>query len=316
MEQKKLSMEDLSKLTALQVPEDERVRSRFISLYNTIHKNGQGELFYEKEKYNIIKIIAGNANLKACTAFSVYGCFLDVAAMGLSLDDTGRPMLYILFRNYKEKDSDGKEHWRRAAYLEVSPYGELALRIAAGQLKYCDNVRVVYEGDIFRPIENERGENIVVYEKKIPQKSTKIIGSFVRLIRPDGSHDFFYMTEEDIKRLQSYSDKKNRKNDDPEGADKSNALYTSYHGQIDPGFLEAKTLKHAFGTFPKIPLGQFSQLQVAEKEVQLVDYGLEENVTAKQVPDPQPFTLDDPSPNGLGSAGAPVTITDNDEDTF
>ncbi len=158
----------------------------------------------------------------------------------------------------------------KRAILEISPYGELALRIQAGQIAYADRPIVVFEGDKFQPLVNDQGNKIVSYSAAIPRASKKIIGSFIKLIRPNGSFDFFWMLPEDIERLAGYSKKKNRNT----GA---NSLYTSNDGQIDTGFLEAKTIRHAFKTFPKLKLGQFSQLQ-QEDTVQAVDYGLNEEV--------------------------------------
>jgi hypothetical protein len=292
----KLTLEDLKKMTALHVPEDERVKNRFVSIYNTIQKSRDGEYFYEKEKFNLLRVVSQSEDLRKCTAFSVYGVFIDIAAMGLSLDQTGTKLLYVLSYNQKiGVDQDGKDIWEKRAMIEISPYGELALRIQSGQLKYADSPVIVYEGDTFQPLINDSGQKIVRYQALIPRKEgKKIIGSFIRLVRPDGSVDFFHMLEGDIDRLKGYSKRKNR----DKGA---NALYNSNDGQIDSGFLEAKTIKHAFDTFPSLRLGQFSKLQVTEDKIQPTDYGLADTpVTDKQVP---AETFDekgpDPEPEGV-----------------
>ena len=275
----KLSLTDLQQLTALQVPEDDRVRSRIIETYNNLHGSKEGEYFYNKEKFNLLRIISASEDLKKCTGFSVYGVFLDVAAMGLTLDQSGQKLLYVLFYNQKTgRDQNGQDVWEKRAVLEVSPYGELALRIQAGQILHADRPVVCFEGDQFQPMINDQGQKIVKYVAKIPRASKKVIGSFIRLTRPDGTFDFFHMLQEDIDRLASYSAKKNRSS----GA---NTLYTSNDGQIDTGFLEAKTIKHAFKTFPRIRLGQFSQLQKDDEPVQAVDYGLSDTkISERQTP--------------------------------
>jgi len=165
----KLTMTDLQKMTALQVPEDERVKARFINIYNLLQKSDEGEHFYEKEKFNFLRVISSSDLLRKATAFSVYGCFIDIAAMGLSLDQTGQPMMYILPYNQKVgKDANGNDIWEKRAMIEVSPYGELALRIQHGQIRYADRPVVVYEGDIFKPMVNDNGQKIVKYEASIP----------------------------------------------------------------------------------------------------------------------------------------------------
>lgn len=75
----------------------------------------------------------------------------------------------------------------------------------------------------------------------MPRKSNKVIGGFLRIVRTDGTVDWHWMMEGDIKRLEAYSFKNNQKWDpqtrQKEG--KANALYTSSEGGIDPGFLKA-----------------------------------------------------------------------------
>ncbi len=261
----KLSIKELNTLKPLDVVDDPRVRERFVSLYNKIHNTETGEMFYEREKYNFQRIIQNSADLKQCTSFSIYGVLLDIASYGLSLDQASQPLMYVLFYNCQV----GK-NWEKRAIIEISPYGELALRIQAGQISYADRPVVAFEGDKFQPLVNDMGNKIVLYKAAVPRVSKTIIGSFIKLVRPNGSFDFFWMLPEDVERLSRYSEKKNKKT----GA---NALYTSNGGQIDTGFLEAKTIKHAFKTFPKLKLGQFSQLQ-QEDTVQAMDYGLNEEV--------------------------------------
>jgi hypothetical protein len=288
-------------MTPLQIPEDERVKNRFVSIYNIIQKSRDGEYFYEKEKFNLLRVIAGNEDLRKCTAFSVYGVFIDIAAMGLSLDQTGQKLLYVLSYNQKiGTDKEKKDIWEKRAMIEISPYGELTLRIQAGQLKYADSPVIVYEGDTFQPLINDSGQKIVKYSAKIPrQAGAKIIGSFIRLIRPDGSVDFFHMLEGDIDRLKGYSSRKNKGT--------ANALYGGDGGQIDSGFLEAKTIKHSFDTFPSLRLGQFSRLQKNEEGIQAVDYGLDEKVY-KQTP---PETFDE-----APEQEQPAVIVQDDQGVF
>jgi hypothetical protein len=285
-----LSIDDLNKMKPAQVIENENVRERFISLYNKIHDREDGEVFYEKEKYNLVRIISANNRLANCTGFSTYGVFLDIASMGISTEQSSSPMLYILSRGKKKQDGS----WDNLMYVDVSPYGELSLRIQAGQIKYADRPIVVYEGDIFE-IYVEKGQKLVDYRASIPRKSNKIIGCFVGLTRPDGSKDFHWMLPEDIARLQGYSHRQNNRGNSG-GDDKSNDLYHSNNGQIDTGFFESKTLKHAFKAFPKIKLGQFSKLQQSDEQAQAIDYGLDETVQ-RQTPPPEPF---DAQPNEPG----------------
>ena len=264
----KLGFTELNSMTPYQVLESETVKERFISLHQKLHNSKSGEMFYEKEKYNFIRIIQASDDLQKCTGFSIYGCFLDVASMNLSMEQTSKPLLYVLFYNRKV----GNDNWEKRATLEVSPYGELALRIRARQLKHADHPIILYKGDYFQP-KIKDGVKVVDYTPKIPRDSKIIIGGFIGLTRPDGSKEYFWMLQEEIDRLRNYSNKKNRGS---ATEDKSNALYSSNDGQIDSGFLEAKILKHAFNTFPKIKIGEFSTL--SDEDPDPINYGLDRTV--------------------------------------
>ena len=310
----KLTVGQLKAMKPIDVLENKIVRERFITLYNNIHGSENGELFFEQEKYNLQRIIQATPSLSGCTGFSIYGILLDIANMGLTLENNSRPLLYII-QNSVNVGTKEKQSWEKRATLEISPYGELDLRIQAGQLLYADRPVVVYEGDEFHPKVTETGQKVVVYSASIPRKSKTIIGAFLKLTRPDGSFDFFWMLPEDIERLKGYSLKKNQKRDkDGNVYGDSNALYKSNNGQIDTGFLEAKVIKHAFKTFPKLKLGQFSKLQ---EEIQAVDYGLDEPVY-NQVPvhGEQQEEEEQVTAEEVANQEGGVTIVDNPEEPF
>lgn len=308
----KMTIAELKSMTPQQVLDDPRVRERFVSLYNNIHDSQQGDLFFEKEKYNFLRIINASSELPKCTGFSTYGVLLDIASMGITLDNTSRPLLYILpgSVNVGEKD---KPVWEKRMSIEISPYGELDLRIQAGQLLYADRPVIVFEGDEFSPRVTETGQKVVVYSAAIPRKSKTIIGAFIKLTRPDRSSDFFWMLPEDIDRLKGYSLKKSQRRDSKGNIyGDANALYKSNDGQIDTGFLEAKVIKHAFKTFPKLRLGQFSALQQGEQE-QASDYGLDEPVY-NQVP--QKGIEEETDVQEIAKQQGGVNIVENPEEPF
>ena len=268
-----ITVAELNKMKAFEILESDNVRTRFIDKYNQIHNSEDGEMFYESEKYNFQKLLSNSKDLKDCTGFSIYGVLMDVAAMGLTITPDTKPLLYVLSRSVNV-GSQQNAIWEKRAYIQISPYGELALRIQAGQILYADRPVVVYEGDEFQPGMNEYGRKFVKYMAAVPRKSKNIIGSFIGLTRPDNSIDFFWMMDEEIERLKKASNKQNK--GDASG-NKANALYTANDGQIDIGFLEAKTLKHSLMTFPKIKIGQFTTLQQFSDEPSPADYGLSQS---------------------------------------
>lgn len=259
----------LNSLSASQIAEHDEVHQRFVSIFEKIHGKGLGEQVYHSESFHFKKMISEVSELKKCTQLSLYGAFIDVAVQGLSFDPS-KKLCYLVPYSCKVTEN-GVERWENRASLQISGYGELYIRQKQGQILRADNVIIVYEGDNFTVNLDNNGNKAVEYSATLPRKTDKIIGSFIRIIRTDGSTDYFIMDEQDIKRLSAYSAKKNR--------GKANALYTVNNGQIDTGFLIAKTIKHAFKSYPKASiLGNFSQLEteVIEKETINIDYGLEE----------------------------------------
>lgn len=259
-----------------EIPELDLVKNKFIDIYNKIHGSSMGETIYHKEVFNFKKLIAEKPDLKECSNISLYGCFLDINVNGHSLEQGPKPDCYIIARNFKtgKKDDQGRDVYEKRATLQVSPYGELKLRMRAGQIKYADNPVIVYEGDLFKVKLTATGAKSVEYEAELPRKSKKIIGSFIRIVRTDNSVDYQVFTVEDINRWAAASNKNNFN----KGA---NALYTSTDGGIDAGFLAAKTIKHAFATYPKVATGKFSELpEDIITPADQVDYGLgDEEIT-------------------------------------
>ena len=243
-----IKVSELNQLNPLMIADDNRVEQKFILMYNAIWGTDQGTQIYEKEKFNFRKILQDKPELQRCSPLSLYGCFLDIAVNGLSLDPTGRPHCYILPRSTKTgyKDNNGNDIYELRAYLSITGYGELVMRQRAGQIRYVDNPVVCYEGDTFSPGLVE-GAKTVTYKAACPRKSNKVIGGFIRIVRADGTVDWHWMMEGDIKRLEAYS-LKNNLHWNPQTKRKegnANALYTSKDGGIDPGFLESKLIKHA-----------------------------------------------------------------------
>lgn len=321
-----LKVSELNQINPLVLADDNRVEQKFILMYNAIWGTDQGVQIYEKEKFNFRKILQDKPELQKCTPLSLYGCFLDIAVNGLSLDPTGRPHCYLLSRNTKTgyKDQQGNDIYELRAYLSISGYGELVMRQRAGQVRYVDNPVICYEGDTFSPGIVD-GKKTVTYTAACPRKTNKVIGGFIRIVRADGTVDWHWMMEGEIKRLEEYSFRNNQRwnpqTRQKEG--KANALYTSSEGGIDPGFLESKLIKHAFDAYPKVRTGKFTVFETQEEPTE-IDYGLGETPT-ESVEQPQQ-ALQPQSANTLQgfdeplhaepapASGITVTIPQEDED--
>ena len=229
-----IKVEELNALPATKIVENEKVEQKFVGMYNAIWGTEMGEQIYNREKFHFNKLLTETPALQECTKLSLFGCFLDMAVNGLSLDQSGRPQCYLIPRNVKVKTPSG-DMWEKRAGLTVSAYGEVYMRQRAGQVRYVDNPVVVFEGDKFRPIIGVNGAKSIEYEGAFPRKSDKPVAVFIRIVRNDGAVDYSWMMESDWKRLSTFSAKQNKGT--------ANSLYTSNGGFIDTGFLENKMIK-------------------------------------------------------------------------
>lgn len=246
---------ELQSMKAIDVIRNERVRNQFISVYNSIWKEG-GEQVYEREAIYFNQQLRDKQNLRECSGTSIFYAFIDLAVKGLTLATGAQALCYLIPRSVKIGiDQSGKDIWEKVCNLTISGYGELVLRKNAGQIRHADNPVIVYEGDTFQYGE-QNGQKIVNYMSAFPRRSNKIIACFLKITRADGTIDYSVMTEQDWMRLKGYSDKQNTYYDSKtrQYVTKSNELYGK-DGQIDTGFLMAKCVKHAFKTYPKLNIG-------------------------------------------------------------
>lgn len=281
-------VDTIKSLKPTQVVRNEQVRQQFINVYNAVHKEG-GEQVYEREANHFNKILRDNEKLKGCTSISIFFAFIDLAVQGLSVEPGPKAMAYLLPRSYKISTPQG-EHWERRCNLAISGQGELYLRARAGQISHADNPVIVYEGDEF-DFGETNGQKFVNYRSRIPHTSSHIIACFMKITRPGGYIDYAVMTEPDWKRLQEYSSRNNSYKDPKTGqwTSKPNELYTSEHGGVDPGFLTAKCIKHAFKTYPKLNIGRGSILETQTVDEPQPEFDPYAGVTDTQSA-PQPAT--------------------------
>ena len=262
---------------------DERVKTQFINIYNSIWKEG-GEAAYEREAIYFNQQLREKPGLRECSGTSIFYSFIDLAVRGLTLLPGTQALCYLIPRSAKVGvDEKGKDVWEKVCNLTISGYGELLLRRKAGQILHADNPTIVYEGDTFQFGEKD-GHKIVNYMSCFPRRSNRIVACFMKITRIDGSVDYSVMTENDWLRLKSYSDKQNtffdRKTN--QYVTRPNELYNK-DGQIDTGFLMAKCIKHAFKTYPKLQIGRGTSLEsdMTEQPVYDILPQLSEGTTSK-----------------------------------
>lgn len=239
------------------------VSDRFKRLFMVMH-GGSAEhaaMKYEAEKFHFMKLLQDKPALQQCTKLSLYGCVMDMAVNGLSFDPAMKHA-YIVSFNVNKANKGAPAVWEKRASLMVSGYGELHMRVSQGQIKYADNPVLVYEGDAFR--HGTRDNKIFVeHEAVFPRKSDNIIACYLRIERNDSSVDYKVFGFEEVIKLRNFS------------KDKDSLAWTSGL----PGMIQAKTMKHAFRSYPKMRMGKFTVLQsdVIETDSQVLptpDYGI------------------------------------------
>lgn len=288
-------LEKINKVSHEQIPEV--AHDKFIQVYSQKFGDQNAEAFYEEQRsFFLNELTSGSYKdmLKEAKGSSIYFAFLFLAINNLSLEKGLSTTCYLECRRIKVGEKVDERTGRKFniyesnAVITVTGYGEIVLRQRAGQIRSVDNPKVVYDCDSFRYGERD-GRSFVEYEKAIPRpEGAKIIACYVRIVKADGTVDYFVLDTDEMVRLRQYSSKSNW--------GKANTLYGAQQdcSDIDTGFLKSKTVKHAFKGYPKLSIGAGGALE-ADKD------------TDPQ-PQAEPETAETPA-NG-------VTVKTDDEDPF
>jgi len=260
-----LDLETLNSTPRWKIPE--LCKDKFCEIY----KQKWGETptaFYEQQKALFISEVNGGSyaqSLQKASAFSVMNAFLFLAIFNLSLEKCSSTTCYLECRSQKtgKKDANGRDVYASIATISVTGYGEILLRQRAGQIKSADSPVVIYDCDSVEFGERD-GHKYLDYKKAFPTPTgAKIIGCYVRIVKNDGTPDYFLMDMNEIIRLKNYSTRFN-------GGRYTNALYgeEADSADIDTGFLKAKTIKHAFKGYPRLELTTGGAMESDKDETQ------------------------------------------------
>ncbi|MDE5643922.1 MAG: recombinase RecT [Muribaculaceae bacterium] len=249
-----LTVEEINRLNPLDIIEHPVVRERFTQIYETLW--GNGEAAYQRESIYFNKALRDNdgGKLQRATPFSIFTAFIDLAVCGLSLEPGTNALAYLMGRNVNIGTKDNAR-WEGRCVLTISGYGELVMRTRAGQIRHVDKPVLVYDNDEFS-FKDIDGRKSVSYTCNLPHTGHTIVACYLRITRADGTPDYSVMLPEDWCRLAGYSQKQNRgRANDLYGMDANGVVH------IDPGFLMAKCIKHAFKSYPKVRVGRGTEFQ-------------------------------------------------------
>lgn len=248
MEAKTKPSEILDKCDPLDIFEVPDFKEKFIlTQVNTCGKSRpEAEAFQSRTAIYFRQAMVADVKLKECTKMSILSCYLDVALEDIDLAPGMKSEAYLSTRGTNTGTRENPK-WTNLMKVAITAWGELAKYIRMGVVKRASNPVVVYDGDTFSMGLNENGDMMVDYKMLFPRKKeAKIVACFVKIFLPDGGFDFKMIDQLEIDRLSGYSKKNNRT------TGKENDLYTSNNGQIDPGFLMTKTIKHALKGYGKV----------------------------------------------------------------
>lgn len=256
-----MNIEDITNVPISKVTE--KAKEKFIQVFEAKFKQA-GLPFYEQQAalFNQELLSGPYARAFALTpSLSILNAFMSLAINGLSLERGTTTDCYLEHRSMKAgKDNMGKDVWQHMAVITITGYGEVMMRKRAGQIAYIDNPTVVYDCDDIA-VGEENGRKFVKYMKCMKRPAeAKIIACFLKITRPDKSFDYFVMDQEGMIRLKGYSERFS--------GGRSSQLYGTMPdcGDIDTGFLIAKTIKHAFKGYPKLAIGDGAALE-ADKDM-------------------------------------------------
>jgi hypothetical protein len=247
--QVELTIKHIKSLSPVAIATDKTIGEHVINKFTAMYQvpKQQAVAYWEREKDNFMKRISDSEDLKACTPMSIFMSLMQGFGWGLSFEGGEQMDIYLIPGNRNVAPKNQPDQWIKECVAQPSPYGKKKIRIQNGQIKSTSDPKVVFDNDIYEEYTDDKENVRVKYVKNGlgPRlETTKIIGSFIKIDKPDGSFEIKTFDLEDVKSWKASSEKKNK--------GKTNHLYTANNGQIDKLFLEGKTLTHAFKGYPKV----------------------------------------------------------------
>lgn len=220
----------INQTPSAKIAELDFVKTRFIENYNLANNSKDGDLMYHRQLVFFNQQLTSSDSLQNADKFSLYACFVTAAVNGYSFDPEDNEV-YLIARGGRAK-------------LERQAGAHVRRLIRTGQVKFVEQSKIVYEGDVF---EVENGRVIRHVEK---YQSDKVIAGYVRFVLDEkGTDRFFIYRKSDFAAWR-------KKSPNPATIEKKGA-YGPYLSEslwdngivggteAEPGFLRTKIIKHA-----------------------------------------------------------------------
>ena len=245
----KFNINDAKDMSIPDLLKNEGFKGWYALLYDQIHPRARvnGTTHYEQQITFFRKFYAESEDIRQATATSVATLFIDLAYYAMTIEPMNKALAYVMPRSVNIGTKENKK-WEKRVLLQISPYGELALRLDSKVIRAIQGPFLVHQGDSIETV------NGMVHHIGRNQ-STKITGGWIRIIRWDGVQDDRYFSMEQIMNYRS-------KSKDPG----SFAWTGGIDGQPTRGMIEAKVIKHGFDTYPRLNLSATSELASDEED--------------------------------------------------
>lgn len=279
MEAKKSTTELLEESSPLKIFDVPEFKEKFIStqIMSCSKLPEDARSFEARTAIYFRQAMLADAKLLNCTKMSILSCYLDVALENTDLAPGQKSEAYLSSRgvNTGTKQSPAYKDFMKVV---MTAWGELGRYIRNGVVKRAANPVIVYSGDVFEMGLNDAGDMMITYKAKFPrEEKPKIVACFVKIFLPDDGYDFKVIDQLEIDRLSGYSKKNNR-------GESANSLYSSNNGQIDPGFLMTKTIKHALKGYSKVAFKAESIITEDDNEAEQREFYPDKNTTQADPP--------------------------------
>lgn len=243
-------------------------RQQYVWLYDKCHKGQSyyigGEAHFESEIGYLKKIWMDSPDVKQATVLSIALAMIDLAYHGLTIQPISKTSGYLVPRpkNLKKRKND-PDQWEKRVVFVISAYGELELRRRSGIIIGAKNPVMVYQGDIFETPTDTVNNRTVTKIHHVPMKQSQIIThAYIVLILPGGYEDVKVFSMEEIQAFRALQRS--------EAMRKAAPWTGGINGQPMRGTIEAKVIKHAFSTYPRINLGG-STASLATEEIDYLE---------------------------------------------